>query len=466
MSNLNTQVRSALEFIPPAFNPQVLQGGKLVLPWWLKFKTSISNIEAQNLETLADLYQQFDAGKARFLMAFRHPSIDDPFCMGQMVWDLLPKAAQKQGITLKSPVHSHFIYDRGIPLWAGSRVGWLYSRLGGTPIMRGRIDRAGLRSARDLFLNGKFPIAASPEGATNGHNERVSPLEPGIAQMGFWCAEDISKGDRSELVFIVPVGIQYSYIDEPWENIEKLLTQLEVDSGLRGDGTTPNATVDPASLEPSALYDRLMRLGGHLLVTMENFYRRFYHENLPETAPNSDSADPNQALAVRMNALFNVALGVAEEYFDLKPKGNLIDRCRRLEQAGWDYIYREDIESVAAISSVEKGLADLIAEEASLRMWHMRLVESFVAVTGSYVKEKPTAERFAETTLLLWNVIRKIKGGNPLSRPSLGKQRVQMTVAEPICVSDRLDAYKASRRSAVADLTRDLQVALEGTIKH
>ena len=123
MSNPNTQVRSALEFIPPAFNPQVLQGGKLVLPWWLKFKTSISNIEAQNLETLVDLYQQFDSGKARFLMAFRHPSIDDPFCMGQMVWDLLPKAAQKQGITLKSPVHSHFIYDRGIPLWAGSFAG-------------------------------------------------------------------------------------------------------------------------------------------------------------------------------------------------------------------------------------------------------------------------------------------------------------------------------------------------------
>lgn len=199
---------------------------------------------------------------------------------------------------------------------------------------------------------------------------------------------------------------------------------------------------------------------------MENFYRRFYHENLPETAPNPATADPNQALAVRMNALFNVALGVAEEYFDLKPKGNLIDRCRRLEQAGWDYIYREDIDNVAAISSVEKGLADRIAEEASHRMWHMRLVESFVAVTGSYVKEKPTAERFAETTLLLWSVINKIKGGNPLSRPSLGKQRVQMTVAEPICVSDRLDAYKASRRSAVAELTSDLQVALEGTIKH
>lgn len=462
MSNLNTQAQSALEFIPPAFNPLVLKGSQLVLPWWLKFQTSINNIEADNLETLANLYQQFDQGKARFLMAFRHPSIDDPYCMGQMVWELLPKVAQKQGITLKSPVHSHFIYDRGIPLWAGSRVGWLYSQLGGTPIIRGRLDRVGLRSARDLFLNGNFPIAASPEGATNGHNERVSPLEPGIAQMAFWCAEDISKADRSEKVFIVPVGIQYSYIGEPWENIEKLLTQLEVDSGLVSDRSAQTSH----KLEPSALYDRLLRLGGHLLGTMENFYRRFYHQHFPETVANSEAADPNEAIALRMNALFNVALGVAEEYFDLKPKGNLIDRCRRLEQAGWDYIYREDIEDVAVMSPVEKGLADRVAEEASLRMWHMRLVESFVAVTGSYVKEKPTAERFAETTLLLWDVTRKIKGGNPLSRPRLGQQRVQMTVAEPISVSDRWDAYHTSRRSAVAELTRDLQIALEGTIKH
>jgi hypothetical protein len=464
MSNLNTRASSALEFIPPNFNPLVLQGAKLLLPWWLKFQTSISNVEAENLETLANLYQQFDRGKARFLMAFRHPSVDDPLCMGQMVWKLLPAAAEKQGISLKSPVHSHFIYDRGIPLWAGSAVGWLYSQLGGTPIIRGRLDRVGLRSARDLLLNGKFPLAASPEGATNGHNERLSPLEPGIAQLAFWCAEDLAKAERSEKAFIVPVGIQYSYIEEPWENIEKLLTQLEIDSGLTSDRPANPASGD--RLQPSALYDRLLRFGGHLLATMENFYRRFYHQSFPETQPSGESAAPHQVIAFRMNALFNVALGVAEEYFDLKPKGNLIDRCRRLEQAGWDYIYREDIENVAVISPVEKGLADRVAEEASLRMWHMRLVESFVAMTGSYVKEKPTAERFADTTLLLWDVTRKIKGGNPLKRPRLGKQRVQMTVVEPICVSDRLDAYRASRRSAVSELTRDLQVALEGTIKH
>jgi len=46
-------------------------------------------------------------------------------------------------------------------------------------------------------------------------------------------------------------------------------------------------------------------------------------------------------------------------------------------------------------------------------MLHMRLVESFVAVTGTYVLEKPTVERFAETTLLMFDMLARIKGDKP-----------------------------------------------------
>jgi hypothetical protein len=400
--------------------------------------------------------------------------------LGQLVWKLVPQAARAKGIPLQFPVHSHFIYDRGIPLWAGSGVGWLYSRLGGTPIVRGKIDRAGLRSARNLFANSQFPIAAAPEGATNGHNEIVSPLEPGIAQMGFWCVEDLLKAGRiDEKVLIVPIGIQYRYVNPPWEPLEKLLTQLEIDCGLPPLERTNLANLEA---ENSATEDqnhkfqylRLIRLGSNLLTVMSEFYSRFYHKKIqPEisiltslslsekTANNSG----NEVMIARLKALLDVALQVAEEYFNLKPKGSLIDRCRRLEQAGWDYIYREDIKDIAALCALERGLADRLAEEASLRMWHMRLVESFVSVTGRYVAEQLTAERLAETTLLLWDVLARIKGGNPFGRPKLGKQQVQMTVGEPISVSDRWDRYQTSRRLAVAELTQDLQSALEAMIK-
>jgi hypothetical protein len=476
LPDLIIQAQPPLEFIPPTFNPLVLRVAQQVMPMWRHRHTAISQIEADNVEVLVDLYRQFQEGKIRFLMAFRHPSVDDPFCVAHLLWRLVPQVAKQQGISLQSPIHSHFIYDRGIPLWAGSQMAWLYSRLGGTPIHRGKADWMGLRSIRNLFANGQFPMLASPEGATNGHNEIISPLEPGIAQFGFWCAEDLHKAERSQQVCILPIGIQYRYVEAPWKAIEKLLSELEAASGLPVEPVSVELIPSTQTLTPKAehsLYRRLYRLSDRLLSFMEEFYTRFYHQTLPTVTADTTPPSPesithlNHALTVRLQALLNVALQVAEEYFDLSAKGSLIDRCRRLEQAGWNYIYREELKNVKAISPLERGLADRIAEEANLRMWHMRLVETFVAVTGYYVIEKPTVERFAETTLLLWDMVTRIKGHSPFQRPRLGRQRVQMTVGEPLSVSERYPMYQASRQSArqaVADLTQDLQKAMESLI--
>ena len=116
------------------------------------------------------------------------------------------------------------------------------------------------------------------------------------------------------------------------------------------------------------------------------------------------------------------------------------------------------------LSPLERRLADRAAAEADLRIWHMRLVESFVSVTGHYVQTEMSAERFAETLLLIWDTVTKIHGDrNPFHRPQLGPQRGRVTIAEPIVVSDRWETYHSSRRhakQAVADLTQDLQAAL------
>nr|WP_242038921.1 1-acyl-sn-glycerol-3-phosphate acyltransferase [Anabaena lutea] len=461
MSEVMYQAQPPLEFIPPALNPLLLRFVHLFLPDWIRWKTPISQIEAENVEVLLDLYQQFQEGKIRFMLAFRHPKTEDPLCLAYLFSQLVPKVARRRGVQLQHPIHAHFIYDRGIPLWAGKHIGWLASHLGGTPIQRGKADWTGLRSARDLYINGKFPMAAAPEGATNGLSEIVSPLEPGIAQMGFWCAEDLQKAGRNEEVLILPIGIKYSYVNQPWDNIANLLTELEAASGLSVK------SVNSTSFD--VLYPRLLTLSEHLLSIMEQFYTRFYHQTLPDDKIiNGEILDRNEALAYRLQAVMNIALFIAEQYFDLPSRGNWADRCRRVEQAGWNYIFREDFKDIKSLSPLEKSLGDRIAEEAYFRMWHMRLVESFVAVSGIYIREKPTVERFAETTLILWNMVNKIKGINPLPRPQLGKQQVKITVGEPISVSERYSGYKSSRvaaRQAVSELTSDLQQVLEGLVE-
>jgi hypothetical protein len=462
------QAQPPLEFIAPKYNAQFLRLAHLLLPLWMRAQTSLTQVEAENVETLVDLYSQFQAGKIRFMLAFRHPKTDDPIALGHLFSRIVPEVARSKGIKFTDPIHAHCIYDRGIPLWAGAHMGWILQHLGGTPIQRGKADWTGLKSARDLFINGKFPMAAAPEGATNGLSEIVSPLEPGISQMAFWCAEDLQKAGRSEQVVILPVGIKYSYVTPPWDAINDLLTELEEKSGL------PAVPPPPVHVKPSEngegifphLYFRLLRLAEHLLSIMESFYTKFYHCKLA-TNDGAVPSDKNEAIAARLRALLDVILQVAEDFFKLQPKGSLNDRCRRVEQAGWNCIFREDLKDSNALSTVEKGLANRAAEEANMRMWHMRVVESFVAVTGSYVQQKPTAERFAETLLILWEMVTRIIDGNTGRRPNLGKQKALITIGEPISVSERYTAYKGSRtgaRLAVADLTKDLQVSLEGLI--
>jgi len=390
MSNLSLGAQPPLEFIPPDLNLLLLKGCQIFLPLWLQTQTNLREISAANLETLITFYQKSQEKKVRLLLAFRHPSINDPYCMAYLLWKLVPKKAQELGIKLPAPIHAHFMYDRGIPLWAGERVGWLYSKLGGTPIQRGKADLIGLRSARRLLLEGDYPLAAAPEGATNGHNELVSAIEPGISQLAFWGVDDVRKAKQQQEVIILPIGIQYFYMTPVWQEIEQILTNLENDSGLE---PTPNS-----SREEKVLYERLFRLGERLLSLMEDFYRDFYYTH--------------------------------------------------------------------SISPLELGLADRLADEANLKMWHMRIVESFVSVTGYYVKEKPTVERFAETILLLWDLVTRIKGGNPFFRPQIGQQKAIITIGKPISVSERYGDYKSDRRSAVAQLTQDLQTSLESLIIH
>ncbi|MBE9046451.1 1-acyl-sn-glycerol-3-phosphate acyltransferase, partial [Pleurocapsales cyanobacterium LEGE 10410] len=325
------------------------------------------------------------------------------------------------------------------------------------PIRRGALDRVALRSIRDLYANGRFPLAAAPEGATNGHNEIISPIEPGIAQFGFWCQEDLLKAERSESVAIAPLGVRYIYQTAPWQYLDELLCQLEVESGLRNafdctiglvNGVTPTAT------QEDTFYRRLITLAEHLLSLMEGFYSKFYQQKL----------DNQGELSHRLQALLDAALKVAEQSFGIKTNGNISDRCRRVEQAAWNRIYRDDISELETLAPAVRGLADLVASEAELRLWHMRIVENFVSVTGQYVAEKPSVERYADTILLIWKMIARLKRESNPKPPYIGEKLAKLTAIPPFYIDDYWQQYQTNRRQAVANLTQDLQQALEKTI--
>lgn len=477
MTSRITHAQPPLQFIPPDFNPLVLRLGRLLLPAWLRWRKGIVHTEVLQAENLVELFRQFQAGQIRLMLAFRHPTTLDPLCVAHVVWNVVPAIAKRQGRPLRTQPHVQFIYDRGIPLWAGAAVGWLISKLGGTPIRRGSLDTVGLRSIRQLFVEGQFPLAAAPEGGTNGHNEIVSPIEPGIAQFAFWCAEDLEKAGHQKDVLIVPIGIQYRFAIAPWKSLAELLGQLEEASGISPSPKALRALeslqdgVQPSPEQEKFLYQRLIDLGEHLLSQMERFYSKYYGQAAAsqtarsEPQPIESSHDSEAAdLGTRLHVLLSRAIAVAEQSLGIKPKGSLTDRCRRIEQSAWDRIYREDLRSAESMSQLERGLADLVAEEANLRLWHMRLVETFVSVTGKYVAERPTVERFADTTLLIWKMLRQISRQPASQPPDLGDRQAEITIGEPLSISQRLADYRIQRRQAIASATHDLQSALESLV--
>lgn len=444
-----------LEFLPPRLDGRVLAVGRLVLPLWLRWRCRIDRVEVDGMASLVEAMRSFQAGESRLLLAFRHPSLDDPLSMAQLLWVELARAGRQQGLRFDPAPTGQFLFDRGIPLWAGAGMGWLFTHLGGASIQRSKLDLPALRTARRLLLDGPHPFALAPEGATNGHNELLSPLEPGTAQLALWTAADLADTGRRARMDLLPIGLQYSYIGSIWAAIEALLCRLE-----EGAGLGPDPSHDLAS---SQLLERLVRLGERMIEQMEAFYRDKVHLPLPEgETPLAEAA--TTPFGPRLQRLMDLALRRVELSFGLQPSGSLTDRCRRLEQAGWDRLYPAQPADVPPLSPLAQGLADRLAAETEAQLWHMRVVESFVAVSGSYVRERPSQERFADTLLLLWDTQCRIQGQTANQRPRLGRLRARISIDAPIVVDERLAGYRRDRRQAVQALTEDLALRLQGLI--
>ena len=187
----------------------------------------------------------------------------------------------------------------------------------------------------------------------------------------FGVQKDLKKAIAQKKCLLFLLAFNIFYVTPPWTEITNLLTQLEKDCGIK-----THLSTEKNKLDEQQLYERLFNLGEEILGIMENFYRESYYQNLPDLdtlkATFDDNLDPIQQLpnslfSLRLQNLLNVALEVAEQYFHIPNKGTVLDRCRRVEQAGWDCIYREELKPNQELSPVKRGLADRVAERRNLR---------------------------------------------------------------------------------------------------
>jgi 1-acyl-sn-glycerol-3-phosphate acyltransferase len=447
------RVQPPLAPIPPAYRPRVLRLVHALLPVLLRWRlvgwlpAGITRLELENGAPLFNLLEQFRQGRCRLLLAFRHSAVDDPLCGLWLFSRGVPPALRPQPV--------HFLYDRGMPLWAGRPLGWLLSWLGGVSLRRGRHpDWTALRQARALMSDGPFPFAVAPEGATNGLGHSLGPLEPGSARLALWCRDDLRRAGRSEAVWIVPIGIHYRYPDAPWPRLERLLGRLECQMGLPPPPSSAGASGPArAALLPERCRQRLLRLGEHLLTALEAFYGRFGEVESQDAAAGKGTDRPRHGdhhrCDGRIAALQHRVLRLAEARLAVRAAGTPADRCRRLEEVAWQWIHREDLPPRRRLAPLQRFLADQAAAEASLALQHMRLVETFVAVSGGYLgqpgdgsagADSPEFERCADIALLLHDGLARLGGGALPARPRLGRRHARLVVAEPIPVAEPVAA--------------------------
>ena len=204
---------------------------------------------------------------------------------------------------------------------------------------------------------------------------------------------------------------------------------------------------DNAEDPETARRDRLIQIGMNLLSALEQLERL--------------KPDPDQTFSERIGVYRLHGLAKAEAHFGLRAVGNLQERCRRIEQAAWDRIYREGVDQLPPL---ERSLADWEAREADLQLTRMRLVEHFTSVSGHYISDHPDFDRFAEMLLLVEEAIGWMEDQPWKGQPSLGPQRVELRLGRALPVRPRLSQYRSNRRQSMQMFMQDLEQALHAVM--
>jgi hypothetical protein len=302
--------------------------------------------------------------------------------------------------------------------------GRLLNQVGVYSVIRGFPDRESLRMTRRLLAEQDRKVVIFPEGLVYEHNDRLMEFQSGVAQIGFWALEDLEKAGKEPALPIVPIAIKYRCCAPPGPPIDAGLLALERKLGMP---PSPKA----------GRYDRLRRIGSHVLATMER----------AEGLPVGETADLNaRIVAVRQKTLHRVAKSIGTTVDERQLPGEQLHLLFN-ELKSWVGVLPEGHTEYQGRLHAQKNqvAAPLFAELLRLH--------NFIAFTGDYVAEEPTAERFLE---VLGRLQKEVLGRIPHQAPLAAVVKV----APPIPLEQHRDAYRASKREAVAAVTRETQARI------
>ncbi|MCC7493611.1 MAG: 1-acyl-sn-glycerol-3-phosphate acyltransferase [Fimbriimonadaceae bacterium] len=336
------------------------------------------------------------------LICPNHPSLHEPV----LVFEQLDHVSAQARYMIAASTMQDVVW--AIPFLRG---------IGGYSIRRGTTDRAAFAATREHLRDGRA-ILAFPEGETYGLNDTLIAFQEGIAQLGFWGAQDRQKAGLGADVKLLPIAIKYAYLKDMTAVIDARLARLE----------------EQLRLPPLRLgrYDRLRRVGQAVLSrlerrsglavaeqeTLDHRLERLYRELLSRHSAALEVRPlPHETTPERLRRLFNAL----EERLDAAS----LPASRR---AFWQQVYRD-----------------------------LACLQTFQAVRDEYVKSYPSAERYLD---VIGRLEKEVSGRDLV----YGPRRAIVRVGEPIHLADHLAAYEQDRRAAVTAVTTELRARVAGLL--
>ena len=326
------------EFVPPYTGriwPFLLQ---ILVPWQLKKRCGIEQVETQGLEKLKELFKQ----KESVLLAPNHCRPSDPLVVNELC-----RQAGKAPFTMAS----WHVFLQG-PLQR-----FIARRAGAFSVYREGLDRQALQAAADILTMAKRPLVVFPEGVISRTNDRILSLMDGTSFIARSAAKKRSENNPNARVMIVPVAIRYHFHGDLQEALHGTLDRIEQKLSWR-----PRRDED--------LTARLYRVGESLLWLKEIEY---FGE--PKSGDVFERAQ---------NLIDHILVPIEEEWLDGRSDDYTVARVKQLR-----------------IAIVRDLVAGDLEEHERNRRWNqladMYLAQQLSHYAPHYVKSNPTNERLLET---------------------------------------------------------------------
>ncbi len=340
---------------------------------------------------------------ARLLFVANHSTHSDPQAMTEVLRQL--------------GARTHFMAAYDVFL-RSPMTAWTMQRNGAFSVDREGSDSKSMKTA--VRVLGEAPhgcgLTIFPEGNVYLTNDRVTPFLDGAS---FIALKAQKQAGAERPIHVVPVALKFTHLSDVREGICERLQSLaeEADSSF-------DRTADPVQ--------EMLRIGQLLLA--RNLRRRGL------------LADPQLSLSEQLASSADEILCGLEKRLELraKPNDTPVDRVRKARAKL--HQLRTDPEQGAAFA------------EAHKESWADEAITAFRIINYGtpYVSEKPTIDRFAESSE------RMMEDHFSKALPPLGERRVVAHVGEPIDLSgERLEAFSKRSRVAVTDLSLDMERAVQ-----